>query len=50
VTTRGSGGARVGPTIDDEATMERVIDLGVDGIVSDDVDLLLQVAKRNGLA
>jgi glycerophosphoryl diester phosphodiesterase len=30
--------------------MERVIDLGVDGIVSDDVDLLLCVAKRNGLA
>jgi glycerophosphoryl diester phosphodiesterase len=36
-------------TIDDEATMQRVIDLGVDGIISDDPDLLLQVAKRNGL-
>jgi glycerophosphoryl diester phosphodiesterase len=37
-------------TIDDEATMQRVIDLGVDGIISDDPDLLLQVARRNGLA
>jgi glycerophosphoryl diester phosphodiesterase len=37
-------------TIDDEATMQRVIDLGVDGIISDDNDLLLRVAKRNGLA
>lgn len=37
-------------TIDDEATMQHVIDLGVDGIISDDVDLLLSVAKRNGLA
>jgi glycerophosphoryl diester phosphodiesterase len=37
-------------TIDDEATMQRVIDLGVDGIISDDPDLLLLVAKRNGLA
>jgi len=30
--------------------MQRVIDLGVDGIISDDVDLLLRVAKQNGLA
>jgi glycerophosphoryl diester phosphodiesterase len=37
-------------TIDDEPTMQRVIDLGVDGIISDDVELLLRVAKRNGLA
>jgi glycerophosphoryl diester phosphodiesterase len=37
-------------TIDDESTMQRVIGLGVDGIISDDVDLLLRVAKRNGLA
>jgi glycerophosphoryl diester phosphodiesterase len=36
-------------TIDDEATMQRVIDLGVDGIISDDPDLLALVAKRNGL-
>ena len=43
-------GLRVVPyTIDDEATMQRVIDLGVDGIISDDPDLLLLVAKRNGL-
>jgi DNA-binding NarL/FixJ family response regulator len=31
-------------TVDDEQTMQRVIDLGVDGIISDDVDLLLRVA------
>jgi glycerophosphoryl diester phosphodiesterase len=37
-------------TIDNEQTIQRVIDLGVDGIISDDVDLLLLVAKRNGLA
>jgi glycerophosphoryl diester phosphodiesterase len=37
-------------TIDDEKTMQRVIDLGVDGIISDDVDLLVRVAARNGLA
>jgi glycerophosphoryl diester phosphodiesterase len=44
-------GLRVVPyTIDDEATMQRVIDLGVDGIISDDPDLLLRVAMRNGLA
>jgi glycerophosphoryl diester phosphodiesterase len=36
-------------TINDEATMQRVIDLGVDGIISDDPDLLVLVAKRNGL-
>ena len=36
-------------TIDRE-TMQRAIDLGVDGIISDDPDLLLRVAKRNGLA
>src|SRR5262249_54518449 len=33
-------------TIDDEPTMQRVIDLGVDGIISDDPVLLLLVAKR----
>ncbi len=37
-------------TVDDEKTIQRVIDLGVDGIISDDVDLLLRVAARNGLA
>ena len=36
-------------TINDEATMQRVIDLGVDGVISDDPDLLVLVAKRNGL-
>jgi glycerophosphoryl diester phosphodiesterase len=36
-------------TINDEATMQRVIELGVDGIISDDHELLIQVAKRNGL-
>jgi glycerophosphoryl diester phosphodiesterase len=36
-------------TINDAATMQRVIDLGVDGIISDDPDLLVLVAKRNGL-
>jgi glycerophosphoryl diester phosphodiesterase len=43
-------GLRVVPyTIDHEAIMQRVIDLGVDGIISDDIDLLQLVAKRNGL-
>jgi glycerophosphoryl diester phosphodiesterase len=36
-------------TINDEQTMQRVIDLGVDGIISDDHELLIKVAKRNGL-
>jgi glycerophosphoryl diester phosphodiesterase len=36
-------------TINDEATMQRLIDLGGDGIISDDVDLLIEVARRNGL-
>ena len=36
-------------TVDDEPAMERLIDLGVDGLVSDDPDLLVLVAKRNGL-
>ena len=43
-------GLRVVPyTVNDQPTMQRVIDLGVDGIISDDPDLLLLVAKRNGL-
>ena len=43
-------GLRVVPyTIDDEATIQHAIDLGFDGIISDDVDLLELVAKRNGL-
>jgi glycerophosphoryl diester phosphodiesterase len=36
-------------TVDDEATMQRVIDLGVTGIISDDPALLIAVARRNGL-
>ncbi len=36
-------------TVNDEATMQHVIDLGVDGIISDDPDLLVLVARRNGL-
>ncbi len=43
-------GLRVVPyTINDQPTMQRVIELGVDGIISDDPDTLLLVAKRNGL-
>jgi glycerophosphoryl diester phosphodiesterase len=43
-------GLRVVPyTVDDPAIMQRVVDLGVDGIISDDVDALILVAKRNGL-
>jgi hypothetical protein len=29
--------------------MQRVIDIGVDGIISDDHELLIEDAKRNGL-
>jgi glycerophosphoryl diester phosphodiesterase len=36
-------------TVDDEAVMQRVIDLGVDGIISDYPETLQLVAKRNGL-
>ena len=43
-------GVKVVPyTIDDPQTMQRVIDLGVDGIISDDPLALITVAKRNGL-
>jgi glycerophosphoryl diester phosphodiesterase len=43
-------GLKVVPyTVNDQPTMQRVIDLGVDGIISDDPDTLLLVAKRNGL-
>ncbi|MGN9809892.1 glycerophosphodiester phosphodiesterase family protein [Micromonospora sp. BQ11] len=36
-------------TVNDPAVMQRVVDLGVDGIITDDPDLLVQVAIRNGL-
>jgi glycerophosphoryl diester phosphodiesterase len=36
-------------TVNDAATMQRLIDLGVDGIITDDPDLLNDVARRNGL-
>jgi glycerophosphoryl diester phosphodiesterase len=36
-------------TVDDEATMQHVIDLGVDGLISDDPALVVKVAIRNGL-
>ncbi|HEY0453586.1 glycerophosphodiester phosphodiesterase family protein [Actinophytocola sp.] len=43
-------GVQVVPyTVNDEATMDRVIALGVDGLISDDPALLVTVAKRAGL-
>ncbi|MCG8920749.1 glycerophosphodiester phosphodiesterase [Actinokineospora sp. PR83] len=43
-------GLKVVPyTVNDEATIQRVIDLGVTGAISDDPDLLIAVARRNGL-
>jgi glycerophosphoryl diester phosphodiesterase len=43
-------GLKVVPyTVNDEATMDRVIALGVDGLISDDPALLVTVAKRAGL-
>ncbi|MEW2383915.1 glycerophosphodiester phosphodiesterase family protein [Micromonospora sp. NPDC047707] len=36
-------------TVNDATVMQRVIDLGVDGIITDDPDLLIGVAIRNGL-
>ena len=43
-------GLKVVPyTVNDAAVMQRVIDLGVDGIITDDPDLLIKVAIRNGL-
>jgi glycerophosphoryl diester phosphodiesterase len=43
-------GLKVVPyTVNDAATMQRLIDLKVDGIISDDPDLVIAVARRNGL-
>ncbi|MDW5329378.1 glycerophosphodiester phosphodiesterase family protein [Plantactinospora sp. KLBMP9567] len=43
-------GLKVVPyTVDDPATMQRVIDLGVDGIITDYPERLVTVAIRNGL-
>ncbi|WP_279588738.1 glycerophosphodiester phosphodiesterase family protein [Actinophytocola oryzae] len=43
-------GLKVVPyTVDDEPTMDRVIALGVDGLISDDPELLGKVARRAGL-
>lgn len=43
-------GLKVVPyTIDDEHVMQRLIDLGVDGYITDDPDLGVLVARRNGL-
>ncbi len=36
-------------TLDDPAVIQRAIDLGVDGIISDTPELLIQIAVRNGL-
>jgi glycerophosphoryl diester phosphodiesterase len=36
-------------TVNDETIMQRAISLGVDGIITDDPDLLVLVARRNGL-
>ncbi|GAA4561549.1 hypothetical protein GCM10023176_00380 [Micromonospora coerulea] len=49
-TLQGRYGLSVVPyTVDDAAVMQRVIDLGVDGIITDDPELLIPVAIRNGL-
>ena len=36
-------------TVDEEAEMERLLDLGVDGIMSDRVTALKNVFERRGL-
>lgn len=43
-------GVKVIPyTVNDAGVMQRLIDLGVDGIISDDPSLLIEVATRTGL-
>jgi glycerophosphoryl diester phosphodiesterase len=43
-------GLKVVPyTLNEEWNMQRAIDIGVTGIISDDPDLLIAVARRNGL-
>jgi len=43
-------GLKVVPyTLDDPAAIQRAIELGVDGIISDDPLTLIAIAKRNGL-
>jgi glycerophosphoryl diester phosphodiesterase len=37
-------------TVNDKADMERLIDWGVDGLISDFPDLLMKVAKSKGVA
>ena len=45
-----AAGVKVVPyTVNDEPTAQRVIDLGADGLISDDPWLVIAVAKRNGL-
>lgn len=36
-------------TVNDEVTLQRVVDLGMDGVITDDQDAAILVARRNGL-
>ena len=36
-------------TVNDVGTMERLIDLGVDGIITDRPDLLIDLCRRKGI-
>ena len=43
-------GIRVVPwTVNDESAMERLIELGVDGIITDRPDLLVALCRRRGI-
>lgn len=44
-----AGFAVVPWTVNDAPTMERLLDAGVDGIISDRPDLLLEVARKRGM-